>query len=136
MRRYVMCHQRTVSDRCSVSDFYSAHDDRATAERGTTANDRFFELPVAFGLRLSVGIRRPRGAVVDEDDSVADEHFIFDRHALADECMAGNFAAGADSGPPLNFNECPYTGIVSHFTSVQVDEGAHPHTCPQVHVVC
>lgn len=57
--------------------------------------------------RLPSGIGRPRKAVVDESHAVADEDFIFNRHALANKAVAGNLAPLADARAFLDFNKRP-----------------------------
>ena len=46
----------------------------------------------ALGLQLAARGRGARINIVDERDAVADEHVVFDRHAFADEGVAGDLA--------------------------------------------
>ena len=61
------------------------------------SNNGLLNLPVRFGLEASVRVGGAGIGVVDEHDSMADEHIVFNRHALADERVAGDLAALADA---------------------------------------
>ena len=60
-------------------------------------------LPVRFSLQRAVRGGGPRKSIVDERHAMADEDFVFDRHAFADKRVTGNFAAASRSAPPFEF---------------------------------
>jgi len=130
-----MRHQRPRSDHCPFPDFHSAHDDRTATERGAAANDSFLDPPIAFGLRLPVGIGRPWSAVVNKDNAMPNEDFIFNRDAIADEAVAGDLAASADARAALNLDKRSDTAVIANFASVHIHERTHPHACAQAHIV-
>ena len=63
--------------------------------------------------------------IVDKSDVVADENFVFQHHAFANEGVTGNLAAGADAGAFLNFDECADFDIVADFATVKVGEAVN-----------
>jgi hypothetical protein len=85
VRRYVMRNQRARTYHRAFSDRNAAHDNRAASDRSARANPGFFELPIVFALRRTVGVDGARKAIVYENHTVSDKDGIFDDHARADE---------------------------------------------------
>jgi hypothetical protein len=50
------------------------------------------------------------------------KYLIFNRHALADECVTGNLAIFTDTRILLNFDKGAYLSVVPDLATVQVDE--------------
>src|SRR5207237_2781569 len=86
----VFSYDRARADYGALADLDAAEDGRVRADGCAAADDCRFELPVRFGLRRSVGACGAGAAVVDEHDAVADEDFVLDVDALADEGVARN----------------------------------------------
>jgi hypothetical protein len=116
------------------ADFNSAHYDCAAANRRTFPDDSILQLPVAFLLRSPVGDGRTRITIIDEDHAVTDEYLVLYGHSGADEGVTRYFAALADGGITLDFDEGAKTAIVTNHTAVQIDEGrqSHPFAEPNV----
>jgi hypothetical protein len=89
------------ADKCSSPDADSAEDDGAGAERYLLLDDGREKLPVACRLKAAVH-GRSWVLVVDEENTVADEHASFDLNPCADERVALNLAIGADAHSLLN----------------------------------
>src|SRR5439155_26994820 len=65
---------------------------------------------------------------------VADEHIVLDRHALADEGVAGDLAPPADGGVLLDLDERPEPGVVADLAAVEVDEAVDGDVPAEPHV--
>jgi len=92
-------HQRILTDR------HAAEDRRAAPNAGAALHDGRDCLPIVVSLQTAVSGGCARKFIVDEDHSVADEYLIVNLDAFADKCVAGDFAAAADAGVLLNFDE-------------------------------
>jgi len=64
-----------------------------------------------------------------------DEDLVLDGDALADERVARHFAAPADGGIFLHFDEGADLRPVADRTAVEVDEAGELHVAPEPHVV-
>ena len=60
--------------------------------------------------------------VVDESDIVADENFILQSYAFANEGVAGNLAAVADFDSFLNLHKGANLHVIANFATVKIDE--------------
>jgi hypothetical protein len=58
---------------------------------------------------------------------VADEDFVLDVDATADEAVALHLAARADPDAALDLDEWPDRRLVAYFTTEEVDELVHDH---------
>jgi len=83
----------------------AAEDRRAAPNAGAALHDGRDCLPIVVSLQTAVSGGCARKFIVDEDHSVADEYLIVNLDAFADKCVAGDFAAAADAGVLLNFDE-------------------------------
>src|ERR1700733_3293910 len=102
---------------CDVRENSCARSDRcAFLDYGT------FDLPVCFGLQISVAGRGARVGIVDKGNSVADENVVLNDYAFTNKCVAGDFAALADASILLDLHECANLGFIADFAPIQVDE--------------
>ena len=72
--------------------------------------------------RLPSAVGRARISIVREHDAVADEDLVFDDHALANERVRRDLAAGADQRFLLNLDERADLGFVADRATVEIDE--------------
>ncbi|MDX6288791.1 MAG: hypothetical protein QOH42_590, partial [Blastocatellia bacterium] len=56
--------------------------------------------------------------VVDKDNAVADEYFVFDSHAFADERVARDFAVASYVRAFLYFDERANPGPIANLTTI------------------
>ena len=73
---------------CSFTDRYAAQNGRSATDTGSALDDREDWLPIVISLQFALSVGRPGNFIIDEDDAMADEDFIFERHAFADETVA------------------------------------------------
>src|SRR5439155_6293110 len=95
---------------------------------------RRHDVPVLVRLDPTALCRGPGVQVVDKADVVTYEHFILDRHALADEAVALDLAACPDLRALLNLNERADRCFVPDLAAVQIDERVDAHVAPQLDV--
>jgi hypothetical protein len=95
---------------------------------------RVFADPVLGALHATVFARRSRSPVVDEHRAVADETFVSNVYAGANERMALHFDTRADARAALNLDERTDERIVANRATVEVDPPNHLHTCTKLHV--
>src|SRR5207247_7399318 len=100
----------------------ATEDDRAGSDGCAPLDASGNDCPVGVALQAAGG-GRPRVAVVDEQDPMADEDLVLDGDAFADEAVRGDFAAGADAGVLLDLDESADLGVVADGAAVEVDEG-------------
>jgi hypothetical protein len=67
---------------------------------------------------------------------VADENFIFQRHAFADESVTGNFAAVANFGPFLDFHEGADLYFIANLATVKIRERKNSDVLAQFDIGC
>lgn len=72
--------------------------------------------------------------VVDKDNAVTDEDFVFDSHTFADKRVARDFAVATHVRAFLNLNERTNPGAVADLTAVQVDEVMDDYVATQRYV--
>src|SRR5205085_960633 len=82
----------------------SAQQCRAGPDRRAPLDARWDAVPIRLSLKLSVSVRRLGKTVIDEGDVVADEHFVLQTHALADESVARDLACLSVSRTLSEFN--------------------------------
>src|SRR5581483_9486718 len=86
--RDITSNDASCADNGVLADRHAAQDRAAGPDRSASFHQGLHYAPVGFGLRRSVLVRRPRIFVIDKRHVVANENFILDRDALADECVA------------------------------------------------
>ena len=91
---------------CVFSDRHAAHNHAPAPNGCAPADQRLFNRPVRFSLQLPIGIGRSRITIVNENDRMADEYAILDRHTFAHERVAGNLAVCPNDRSFLNFDKC------------------------------
>lgn len=104
------------------------------ADRGAPANPGFNHLPIRVRLERPFLRNRGRVPVVNKNDVVADETFIFNLHALANKSVAGNLAMLANTGPLLDFDKGSNARAVTNFAAVKVHESVDLYTLTQLNV--
>src|SRR5260370_4073382 len=105
-----------------LADNHVRQDRRPRPDRRAPLHHRRLDLPVLLGLELPRQCRRPRIAVIDEGDAMADEDVILDGDALTDEGVTLDLAAPAHLRIPLDLDERADLRLVADLASVQVDE--------------
>src|SRR5713101_5602030 len=96
-----------MSNNCARADLDAAHDHGPAPDRCRATHRGFFHRPVFFRLRRPVAVGRAWITIVDEDHAMADEDFVLDSHAAANEAVARDLAAPADSGAALTSTKAP-----------------------------
>src|SRR5580704_7912850 len=76
-----------------------------TAYRGARLHVRRNHIPVRIGLHSACFVRGPRVDVVGKDYAVANEDFVFDGDAFANETVRGDFTPLTDAGILLNLDK-------------------------------
>ena len=80
------------------------------------------DLPVGFGLQISIRGCGSRITVIDKHHTVPDKDIVFNGDAFADEGVTGDLAAPADAGILLDLNKCSNLRFIADLASVEVDE--------------
>ena len=106
----------------------------AGSDRGAALDDRTLAIPIGLRLKLAVGAGGAGIAIVDERHTVPDEHFGFNRDALADECVTANLATAANLRSLLDFNERPDLCSIADFAAVEVDKGENLYVAAKLNV--
>src|SRR5205085_1647086 len=130
----IFSYYRARADYRALAYLDAAEDGRVRADGCAASDDCRFELPVFFGLGRTVGACGARASVVDEHDAVADEDFIFDADALADEGVARNLAARTHAHALLDFDEGADARLVADAAAVEVDEAVDSNVAAQDNV--
>ena len=65
---------------------------------------------------------------------MSDEHLILNGHALANEGVAGDFAATADPGAFLNLDEGPDFRLIANLAAIQIDESENANPGAELYV--
>ena len=91
-------------------------------------------MPVSFALQVTLRIRRPWVAIVDECDVVPNENAFFNGDAFANECVAGDFTPRPDSSAFLDFNERTDLRFIADLAPVKIHESANPNIAPELYV--
>src|ERR1035441_5595228 len=102
-----------------------------------SATKRIFALATGSSFTTSRGSnpsQKARISVVGENDIVPDENFLLQRHAFADESVAGNFAAAPDFRALLDFNERADLHIIADFTPVKIGETEDANVSSQLDI--
>ena len=113
----------------------ATEDDGAGAEGRAALDDDLQQLPVLPRLQRPLAGRRARVLVVDEHDTVPDEHLVLDGHALADEGVALDLAAGADPRATLDLDEGTDPRLVADRAAVEIGERADDDIDAEIDVV-
>ncbi|SRR5258706_2979471 len=122
MRCYVSRHHRPGTDNRSFSNGYTAQNHRAAADRRPPADASGNAFPIRSGLQGTVGVHGSRISVIDKHDVMPHETFIFDNHAFANKCMAGNFAAPPNDRAALNLDKCAYRRVFANLATIEIDK--------------
>src|SRR5215469_14924401 len=117
----VLRYDRAGTDDCVFTDGHVGQYCGAGTYRGTSADARSFDFPVGFGLQLAVR-SCARVRVVDEHNTVADKHVVFNINAFADKRVARDLTIAADRGVLLNFDKCTDLRVSPNGTAVEIDE--------------
>src|ERR1700733_4009022 len=118
--RHLFGNHVSRADSGVLSDNDPSQESRPGTDRCAPLHNGALASPVRFRLNLPICIRRSRIPVVDESNIVANEHFGLNRHSLANKCMAGYLAAGADFRSLLNLDKGANSSFVSDFATVEV----------------
>jgi hypothetical protein len=127
----ILGHYAARADHGAFTDGDTAKEGRTGADGCPVPNQSFDTLPVGIHLQATVGVRSPGKKIIRKGYAMADEDFILDRHSLANEGVAGNFAAPADLGPFLNFDKSPDLCLVTDFAAIEIDETEYSDVLPQ-----
>jgi hypothetical protein len=91
-------------------------------------------MPVLFCLQLAGASRGARIAIVNERDPMSNEDVVFDRHALANKCVARNLAAVTDLRILLDLYESADLRLIADFTAIKIDELREHYVLAQLDV--
>lgn len=134
IRRHVFGNDAYSTDHGIFSNSYSTQQGRTRTDccpllyHGTLAN------PVRFRLKLPGGINRPRIAIVDEGDTMANEDPGLDLDTLADKGVAANLATIANLRSLLDFNECANCCFIANLAAVKVHEPVNSYVATKLHI--
>jgi hypothetical protein len=103
--RHIFRYNRPGTDLRCLSDGYARQDGGIAADRRMTLDQCGDDDPVRIGLQTAIRINGARVRVIGEHDPMADENTVFQRHAFADEGMAGDLAVFSDKDVFLDFDE-------------------------------
>ena len=136
MIRNVARHYRARTDQRILTDRNPPQDRRVTANGRIRPDTRRQTGPVVLRLQSAVGIYSARVSVIDEHDTVADKHAVFDGHAGAQKRMARDLAVRANLDVFLNFHEWTDARSLPDRTPVDVHEIGlvNDDTLTQLHV--
>jgi len=121
-------HDGVFADRDAAQDRRIATDARP---RFHNCRDHF---PVGIALQRAALGRRARILVVDKNDAMANENFVFDGHAFADETVTRDFAVAADARAFLNLNERADARSVADLAAVKIYEVMNFDIAPEFDV--
>jgi hypothetical protein len=130
----ILSHNATGTHGRAFANLHAAQDRCVRANRGPPPDNRWHAIPIGFRLRLPGGRRRPRKTIVDENDTVANKHFVLQRHAFTDESVTGNFATIANPGPFLNLHKSANLHIVANLAAVKICERENPDPLAKLYV--
>jgi hypothetical protein len=130
----ILGHQTSGTDYCPLANRHPAQDRDAGADRGPSLHRGRDARPISLGLKLALGVRRTRETVVDESHSVTDEHFIFKRHAFANESVTRDFASVSNPHTLLDFHEGADRDVIADFTSVEIGKGGQLDSFSKLHI--
>ena len=119
-RGYVFGDHGAGSDNGIFADGHAAQDRRPAPDAGAALHHGGDRFPIIIGLQLACAGGGARNFIVDKDNPVTDKNLVLNLDALADEGVAGNFAATADAGPPLNFDERADPAFIADFAAVKI----------------
>src|SRR5579862_3698258 len=103
---------------CVLADARIGENCCSGADGRPLLDHRAFNLPVGFGLQISVGGRCTRITIVDEHHSMPNEDVVLYEDAFADKGVAGNLAALAYTGIFLDFHECADLCLIADLATV------------------
>src|SRR3954469_19729448 len=89
------------------------------------------DLPVRFGLKLTVILRRPRKRIVDKHHAMTDENTVFNCHPFTNERMTGYLAVPSNRRILLDLNKRADFRVIAYTATVKVDEVREFHVFPQ-----
>ena len=110
------------ADDGALTDGDPAQDSGVAPDAGLGLHNRRNDVPVKFSLECAACGCRARILVVDEDDAMADENFVFDRDAFTDKAMRGNFAVATYACTFLDFDERADARAVADLAPVEINE--------------
>jgi hypothetical protein len=116
----VACHYSASTNQSSFANADTAHDRGIGADRGTVLNDGFLKGPLVDD--WSTIVHGPRVPVVDERNTVADEHIVTDSYALADKRVRRYFTTPPNARVLLNFDERSDFRVVADRAFIEVYE--------------
>src|SRR5436309_15598254 len=129
---HIVGHDAAGADDGIVPDDHLREDRGPGPDRRPLLHQRGLDRPVRFGLEFPRRSRRPRIGVVDEDNTVADEDVVLDRHALTDEGVTRNLAPLADLRILLDLDKRADLRVVAELVAVPVDELRATDTAPYI----
>src|SRR5215471_15689284 len=90
------------------ADSHTRENGRAGTNRGTLFDESSLHFPVCLSLQPSLLRCRARVGIVDEGDTVSNEHIVFDSNAFTNKRMARDLATFANVGILLHLNKSAY----------------------------
>ena len=130
--------RRDVSRDDAAGSDQSVFPDRDPTQKGSARTNgcaalhvRLLTFPVGLALGSSGGGGGAGTAVVDENYSVSDEDFGFDRDTLTNEGVTRNLTALADFRALLDFDKGANPRLIADLTAVKIDEAVDANVAPQ-----
>src|SRR6202042_3391388 len=105
MGRNILGHHTARAHQCVPPDDHLRQDGGSGTDGSAFFYPRALDLPIRFGLQLSVFGGGPRIGIVDEGYAVPDKDVVLDLDSFTDECMAGDFAVLSHARIFLDFHE-------------------------------
>src|SRR5215470_7951346 len=93
-------------------------------------------VPVGFGLQVTVGCCRTRITVINKDDMMPYKNLVLDGDTFTDKRMARYLAVAPYPGPFLDFDKCPNLRIVTNLTPIEVHKVVNCHVLTKLHIWC
>ncbi|EGE59471.1 hypothetical protein RHECNPAF_2190073 [Rhizobium etli CNPAF512] len=103
--RHILGHDSAGADLGGLSDCHAGKNGGVAADRCMALDQCGNDDPVGLRLQTAVRVDGARVSVIGEHHPVADKNAVLERHAFAEEGVAGDFAVFADDDVFLDFNE-------------------------------
>ncbi len=120
--------------RCLLANREAAKNYRAAADAGPALDDGGHRFPISLCLQIPSLVCGSRKLVIDENDAVPDEDFIFNRDGFADKTVTRYFAVTPYPRVLLNLDESSDFGSVTNFAAVEIYEVINNDIAPEFYI--
>lgn len=119
------------SDQSVFPDGDPAQQGRTRADGCATLHVRLLTFPVGITLGSPGSGGRARAAIVNENYTMPNEDFGFDRDTFANESVTRNFATLTDFGALLDFDKGANPRFIADLTAVKIDATVNADVAPE-----